>query len=463
MKLESIQFKHIALFHDLKIQFQYEKQPITLILGKQATGKSMLLKHTYHALTWLPARLKDLRSPGIVMSDQDITQSRLQAKIEITLQIPPEIGHLPEATSAQQTDSSLCSWKLFKTLNASGLGISQVETQQLDQAMALYQQITKKDPLQGLPLVAYYPAERFVNDINLLNKNLPGITQAISAYDISPLPFTTFTRFFEWLREISDIENAQAAYVVQRIRSKQSDPQDQTELLNQLQKELSGQPAQLQSPNLYALKNALKFVLPELKDLYLQYQPRLQLMVDYDGQTLPFHQLSSTIKTWIALVGDVARRLCILNPLSLNPCLEGEGILLIDQIDAQLDSTHCSEILNRLHQAFPRLQIIATGSREELLEHASAYQCLKLENGKVTHLDLNTTQQQLEDIYTLLQRSETLVSHTETQALSLIDPTPSPAQIDILFQQIQSLNEQQKNELLRMIHAGDMPEETPSA
>jgi hypothetical protein len=183
-------------------------------------------------------------------------------------------------------------------------------------------------------------------------------------------------------------------------------------------------------------------------------------MVDYEGQTLPFQQLSNTTKTWIALVGDIARRLCLLNPLSLNPCLEGDGVLLIDQIDAQLDSTHCSEILNRLHQAFPRLQIIATGSREELLEHASTYQCLKLEHGKVSHLDLNTTKQQLEHIYTLLQRSEPLTSSIEAQPLSLIDPTPAP--IEVLFQQIQGLNEQQKNELLRMIHAGDAPEESPS-
>ncbi len=34
------------------------KTPITLILGEQATGKSMLLKHIYNALTWFPARLK---------------------------------------------------------------------------------------------------------------------------------------------------------------------------------------------------------------------------------------------------------------------------------------------------------------------------------------------------------------------------------------------------------------------
>ncbi len=42
--------------------------------------------------------------------------------------------------------------------------MSQVETQQLDQAVALYHQVTRKDPLQGLPLLAYYPSERFVND-----------------------------------------------------------------------------------------------------------------------------------------------------------------------------------------------------------------------------------------------------------------------------------------------------------
>ena len=155
----------------------------------------MLLKHIYHALTWFPARLKDARTPGIVMPDQDISHSRLQSKIEVSIQIPPEFGQLPETTSTQQTDTSLCSWKLFKTLNSSGVGISQVETQQLDQTITLYHQVTRKDPLQGLPLLAYYPSERFVNDINLLNKNLPGITQSISAYDISFIPFTTFARF----------------------------------------------------------------------------------------------------------------------------------------------------------------------------------------------------------------------------------------------------------------------------
>ncbi len=222
---------------------------------------------------------------------------------------------------------------------------------------------------------------------------------------------------------------------------------------------MAGQPKQLPSPNLYALKSALKIIFPELEDIYLQYHPRLQLMAHYEGEALAFQQLSNTTKTWIALIGDVVRRLCLLNPLSLDPCLEGEGILLIDQIDSQLDALHCSEILNRLHQAFPRLQIIVTGSREELLEHAAAYQCLKLEHGKASQLDLNTTQQQLEHLYTLLHRDEVLAPHIDPLPL---DTEPTTTQIDNLYQQIQNLNEQQKNELLRMIHTGDTSEEASS-
>lgn len=458
MKLESVQFKHTALFQDLNLKFQYTHQPITLILGEQSTGKSMLLKHIFHALTWFPARIKDIRTAGVIMPDQDITLSRLQSKIHVQISFPTEIGTLPESDTAQSTSLSQCSWKLFKTLNASGVGISQVETQQLDQMATLYQQATKKDPLQGLPLIAYYPAERFVNEVNLLNKNLPGVTQAISAYDIAAIPFTTFARFFEWLREISDIENARAAHIIQKLITRQSDPHQQQEILQQLQKELSEQPQQVPSPNLYALKSALKLIFPELQDLYLQYQPKLQLMVNYQGQTLPFQQLSGSVKTWIALVGDIVRRLCLLNPMSLYPCLEGEGILLIDQIDAELDTVHCTQIIERLHQAFPRLQMIITGSREELLEHALDYQCLKLQHGKISPLDLHATQQQLNGLYANLLSSQTPADEPEPQ---LVAPEETAPPVDDLFQQIQKLNQQQKGELLRLIYADDTLQETP--
>jgi hypothetical protein len=45
MQLESVLFKHIGMFRDLKLDFYPEQQPITLILGDQATGKSTILKN----------------------------------------------------------------------------------------------------------------------------------------------------------------------------------------------------------------------------------------------------------------------------------------------------------------------------------------------------------------------------------------------------------------------------------
>ena len=52
---------------------------------------------------------------------------------------------------------------------------------QLEQLVERYNLVLKKDPVQGLPLIAYYPAERFVNEVNILNKNNPIILQAHNA------------------------------------------------------------------------------------------------------------------------------------------------------------------------------------------------------------------------------------------------------------------------------------------
>lgn len=151
MKLKSVRLKHISHFTDL--QLELDEQPLTLIIGDQASGKTSILKNIYQALTWFPARLKDLRTAGVVIQDQDIMHNRLQAKVDIQVSIPAEIGNLAESSNVQATSSSLCSWQLYKTLNTQGTGISKVETVQLEQMVMLYQQAIRQDPMLGLPLM----------------------------------------------------------------------------------------------------------------------------------------------------------------------------------------------------------------------------------------------------------------------------------------------------------------------
>lgn len=448
MKLAAIHFRHTYHFADLKIDFNYKNKPISLIVGEQASGKTAIIKNIYQALTWFPARLKDLRTPGVVMLDQDIMLDRVQSKIDVKIKFPIEFGQLAESTATAEQDPQTCHWQLYKTLNSSGVGLSKVDLVQLEQLVERYNLVLKKDPVQGLPLIAYYPAERFVNEVNILNKNNPIILQAHNAYELVPIPYTTFARFFEWFREISDIENAQIAQLFQSVLAQKESSNQSDE---DFQSILFQARAQLHAPSLKALKQSLSIVLPEVTDLYLEYQPKLQLMVTYKNQSLTYSQLSNTVKNWLALVGDLVRRMCILNPLSLCPCEEGEGILLIDQIDVDLDQFGLQLILDRLNQAFPRLQIIATASHEELLEQADEYQCFKLDNKKLYEIQNNKVWQEYQDIYANL-----LKEVPKSAEQDLLEPEPNlPVNVQHLFEQFKHLSEEQKTELKRLMQSGD--------
>jgi len=448
MHIQALQLKHTLHFFDIQLQFNYPQCPVTLILGNQGTGKTTLLRFSYQALTWFAARYRDSRAAGLVMQDQDIMQNRLQSKIDIQIGFPEEMGSLPESSQSEPANLQSCSWQIYKTLNSQGLGFSKAETSQLESVLSLYHKARLHDPLLGLPLIAYYPAERFTNEVNLLNKNNPAILQSAHAYEITAIPFTTFARFFEWFREISDIENAQSAKLMDQILARAlQQPEDirGDELARQIEKAQ----AHLHAPNLTALKQALSLILPEVSQIYLKYQPKLQLMVTYQQQTFSFQQLPNSIRNWIALVGDIVRRLCLLNPNSLFPCQEGTGVLLIDAIDHQLDQEMAAVILSRLHQAFPNLQIIATGNRPELLEQAQGFQCLKLENKQLHPIHLESMKTQFDQIYAELelQRNKD-ISPEDTLLETVTEPVTPLAVLQMIQQQ---LNPEQQQELLALL------------
>lgn len=448
MHIQAFQLKHTLHFSDIQLQFNYPQCPVTLILGNQGTGKTTLLRFSYQALTWFAARYRDSRAAGLVMQDQDIMQNRLQSKIDIRIGFPEEMGSLPESSQSEPANLQSCSWQIYKTLNSQGLGFSKAETSQLESMLSLYHKARLHDPLLGLPLIAYYPAERFTNEVNLLSKNNPAILQSAHAYEIAAIPFTTFARFFEWFREISDIENAQSAKLMNQILARALQ-QPENSRGDELARQIEKAQAHLHAPNLTALKQALSLILPEVSQMYLKYQPKLQLMVTYQQQTFTFQQLPNSIRNWIALVGDIVRRLCLLNTNSLFPCQEGTGVLLIDAIDHQLDQEMAAVILSRLHQAFPNLQIIATGNRPELLEQAQGFQCLKLENKLLHPIHLESMKTQFDQIYAELelQRNKD-ISPEDTLLETVTEPLTPLAVLQMIQQQ---LNPEQQQELLALL------------
>ena len=99
--------------------------------------------------------------------------------------------------------------------------------------------------------------------------------------------------------------------------------------------------------------------MPGFSHLRVQRKPSLQLVVDKDGLALNILQLSQGEKSLMALVGDIARRLAMMNPALENP-LQGQGIVLIDEVDMHLHPIWQREIIRNLTRTFPNCQFILT-------------------------------------------------------------------------------------------------------
>jgi hypothetical protein len=85
-------------------------------------------------------------------------------------------------------------------------------------------------------------------------------------------------------------------------------------------------------------------------------------------EELSIDQLSDGEKCLLAMVGDIARRLAIANP-SLDDPLQGEGIVLIDEIELHLHPQWQHKIIPRLTETFPNCQFIVTTHSPQVLSH----------------------------------------------------------------------------------------------
>ncbi len=91
-------------------------------------------------------------------------------------------------------------------------------------------------------------------------------------------------------------------------------------------------------------------------------------MIRKGREELSFGQLSAGEQMFIVMVGDIARRLALASP-GLEDPLQGEGVILIDEIEQHLHPRWQREAIRRLPKIFPNCQfIVATHSPTVLSE-----------------------------------------------------------------------------------------------
>lgn len=81
---------------------------------------------------------------------------------------------------------------------------------------------------------------------------------------------------------------------------------------------------------------------------------KVQMILKEDSFFL--HQLSDGQRVFLGLIGDIARRLILLNDNSDHP-LMGQGIVLIDEIELHLHPKWQKKIIQVLRECFPKFNL----------------------------------------------------------------------------------------------------------
>ena len=342
MQIQSFSLKNIGQFQDLSVSLaptQHYPSNITVFIGNNGSGKTSLLKSAATALTWFVARLKHDKSNGTPIPESVILNTANAAAVEIIVN-----------DQNLQQQSQAYTWRITKNRTARKAEFTTHLTE-LNQLTDDYKYRLSENDQSSLPLIAFYPVERSVIDIPLKIREKHQFLQ-IDGYDNALNNAVDFRRFFEWFREREDVENEIFKEVVQILRDIDFDKDERKKITDSFLNDP-------QDNQLEAVRQAIYSFMPNFSNLRVQRKPRLNMVVDKNEDKLSVNQLSQGEKSLMALVGDIARRLAMMNP-SLNNPLQGKGIILIDEIDMHLHPQWQRSIIQRLQTTFPNCQFILT-------------------------------------------------------------------------------------------------------
>ena len=203
----------------------------------------------------------------------------------------------------------------------------------------------------NIPILVNYGTNRSVLDIPMRTRKKHEFSKW-TALELALENKLDFRTFFEWFRN-------QEEYESELVREK---------------KDLEYTDKALQ-----CVRRAIEAMIPEFHNLKIKRNP-LRMTVQKGKTEFCIDQLSDGEKCTLAFFGDLARRLALANPMRDNP-LEGEGIVLVDEIELHMHPSWQRHILGALKDVFPNIQfIITTHSPQVLGEVNDSYQIFRLEN-----------------------------------------------------------------------------------
>ena len=415
MEIRKLTLNNLGRFENLEVDFaptEDNQSNVIVFIGNNGAGKTSILDALATSLSWFVARMRSEKGSGIAINELVIINDAPAASI--TLQLSDDV-----LENNKDAELAHYQWTLIKARKGRKSEKSS-NLSQLSKLVDNYRQKLTDNDSASLPLIAYYPVERSVLDISLKIRNKHNFDQ-IDGYDSALNQGVDFRRFFEWFREREDIENEEenrrfdefmandfAEFIeVDSLINNYEERINEANVkdINFLRKEFENIKKAMdlikkvddehQDKQLNAVRNAITAFMPDLSNIRVQRKPRLHMAVDKDGRSLNVLQLSQGEKSLMALVGDIARRLAMMNPELDNP-LHGDGIILIDEVDMHLHPSWQRNLVQRFTDTFPKCQIVLSTHSPLVISDQKDILVYLLNDGEVTALpplygdDVNT-------------------------------------------------------------------------
>ncbi|HIE6452165.1 TPA: AAA family ATPase [Serratia marcescens] len=389
---EKLYLKKVAIvdFKRLRDVIVNLEDDLTVFVADNGYGKTTLLDAIAISLSWLRSNIQKKDKPGSYIREIDINNSKdaLYASVVATFKVQNLNANIL-ITSAKEGVS-------FKRSN---------DLQEVKSLATMYRYVNTFLDNSSLPVMAYYSIVRSVVGGGIDNKRKSNKNKTswskFDVYDDFIFDRNDFGEFLSWLMFLSNKSTYENASPTDTLESLEKEIERISNTIEQLKtisnidsniinnltisreekklqlKKVTGNDT-LSSSSLYknVINTILKF-LPEFESINLAYSENdFRLVLLKNGIELDAQQLSQGEKTILTLVGDLARRLSLLNPTLQNP-FEGKGIVLIDEIDLHLHPTWQQKIIERLLTTFPNVQFVLSTHSPQVLSTVSA-RCIRI-------------------------------------------------------------------------------------
>ena len=331
MKIKNI---HIQNFRGIENLSIIDADPqMNLIVGINGAGKTSVLDAMAILLSWFIARMRSANAKGISPNESDV---KIGSKEPCLLAVDIENG---------------INWTIVKNKAYTERRKQQAFKTNLGEMPNFADKIVENAENGGcVPVLMYYPVERAIASVPVnLHK---AETNIWDVYKDALSGNSNFRSFFEWYRRQEDIEN-----------------------------ELIRDDASYRDHSLNAVRQAISAFFPDFSEMRVRRRPFQAMVIKKGHQMIEFSQLSQGEKCYLSLVCDIARRLAIANPGMTNP-LEGEGIILIDEVDLHLHPKWQMEIANKLTSIFKNCQFFLSTHSAVVLSDIRKNQIVSIDNGK---------------------------------------------------------------------------------